>query len=108
MKTIGAREANQNFSKIMREAEAGEVFVVTRNGVPSVRIEPIAVKTPGVAARMRALARSFKLADKLKIWSDRPITPAGKKKSIARMIRLMKSAKVKIDRPITRDEMHER
>jgi antitoxin (DNA-binding transcriptional repressor) of toxin-antitoxin stability system len=34
MKTISAREANQFFSKLLAEAEAGEEIVITRRGRP--------------------------------------------------------------------------
>lgn len=38
--TITARDANQQFSRLLREVEAGREFVVTRNGVPVARIVP--------------------------------------------------------------------
>ncbi len=38
METITAREANQNFSRLLRRVESGEEFVVTRNGQPVARI----------------------------------------------------------------------
>jgi antitoxin (DNA-binding transcriptional repressor) of toxin-antitoxin stability system len=34
MKTVTAREANQFFSKVLAEAEAGEEIVITRRGRP--------------------------------------------------------------------------
>ena len=34
MKTVSAREANQLFSRILAEAEAGEEIVITRRGRP--------------------------------------------------------------------------
>ena len=37
-KTIGLREANQGFSRCIREVEAGEEFVITRNGKPVARL----------------------------------------------------------------------
>ena len=37
---VGAREANQQFSKLLREVEAGAEVVVTRSGVEVARIEP--------------------------------------------------------------------
>ena len=38
MKTVTAREANQNFAKLLRAVEEGAEFLVTRNGVPVARI----------------------------------------------------------------------
>ncbi|MBV9652962.1 MAG: type II toxin-antitoxin system prevent-host-death family antitoxin [Acetobacteraceae bacterium] len=61
-KTITLREANQGFARCIREVEAGEEFVVTRNGAPVARIVPVAagkrVLTPEQEAaleRLRAL-----------------------------------------------------
>ncbi len=34
MKFVGAREANQKFSKLLAEVEKGEVFVITKRGYP--------------------------------------------------------------------------
>jgi prevent-host-death family protein len=39
-RVITAREANQQFSRLLREVEAGQEFVVTRNGVRVARIMP--------------------------------------------------------------------
>ena len=40
MDTITAREANQQFSRILSAVADGQEFVVTRNGVPVARISP--------------------------------------------------------------------
>ena len=40
-KTVKARDANQRFSKLLRRAEAGEEFVITRNGEPVARLTGI-------------------------------------------------------------------
>jgi prevent-host-death family protein len=59
-KTISLRDANQGFSRCIREVEAGEEFVITRNGQPVARLIPASSKrvlTPEQeAARARALA----------------------------------------------------
>ena len=61
---LSLRDANQRFSRCVREVEAGEEFVITRNGTPVARLVPIApasgrkVLTPEQeAARARTLAR---------------------------------------------------
>jgi prevent-host-death family protein len=63
-KIITLREANQGFSRYMREVEAGEEFVITRKGRPVGRLTPIGgqrVLTPEQEeARARALARMKK------------------------------------------------
>jgi prevent-host-death family protein len=39
-KSVSAREANQHFSRILRDVEAGAEVVVTRRGQPVARIVP--------------------------------------------------------------------
>ena len=39
--TITLREANQQFSRCIRAVEAGEEFIVTRDGRPVARIGPV-------------------------------------------------------------------
>jgi prevent-host-death family protein len=38
MKQVTAAEANRNFSRIMKDAEAGETIIVTSHGEPTVKI----------------------------------------------------------------------
>ena len=64
MKTVGAREANQNFSKLLREAEAGEEIVITRNGKRIARLCPDTSSDARDAKREAALKRLMKLLDK--------------------------------------------
>jgi len=45
MKTVSLRDANQGFARYIREVEAGEEFVITRNGTPVARLVP--VQPPG-------------------------------------------------------------
>ena len=47
MKTINLREANQQFSKLVREIEAsGETVTVLRNGKPIADIVPVMADLP--------------------------------------------------------------
>ena len=41
MRTIGQRELRNDNAEIMREVEAGETFVVTRNGTPVAELRPV-------------------------------------------------------------------
>ncbi len=41
MRTVGAREANQQFARLLREAEGGEEIIITRNSLPVARLSPI-------------------------------------------------------------------
>jgi prevent-host-death family protein len=81
MSSVGAREANRSFSKILREAESGKTVTITRNGKPVARLEP-------------ALAR--------------PTSGKAREKAIARMVELMEKGLDFGGRRFTRDEMHER
>ncbi len=40
LRPVSLKEANQQFSRLIREVEAGEGFVVTRRGRPVARIVP--------------------------------------------------------------------
>ena len=40
-RTVPLREANQSFARIVREAESGTSFTITRKGVPVARIVPM-------------------------------------------------------------------
>jgi len=44
MRTVGAREANQQFARLLREAEGGEEIIITRNSQPVARLSPIDFK----------------------------------------------------------------
>jgi prevent-host-death family protein len=79
MRTVGAREANQQFSRLLREAEKGEEIAITRNGRVVARLGPA-----------------------------RPIRSVrAQKKAVEEMVRLMKKGFDLGGRRFTRDEMHE-
>lgn len=40
-KVVTLREANQSFARCVRAVEAGEEFVITRNGTPVARLTPM-------------------------------------------------------------------
>jgi prevent-host-death family protein len=80
MRSVSAREANQQFARILGEAANGEEIVITRRG------KPVAVLTP---YRRAALTLEQEAA-------------------IARVIEMMRRGLVHDGRRFTRDEMHER
>ncbi len=41
MREVSVREANQNFSKVIAEAEAGETILITKNGRIVAKISPM-------------------------------------------------------------------
>jgi len=63
-KKLTLREANQSFARCIRAVEAGEDFVITRNGRPVARLVPIGgrrlLTAEQLAARERARARMEK------------------------------------------------
>ncbi len=66
MKTISARDANQSFSKLLAEVEAGEVVVITKRGVAVARVVPVSLPLRGperAAAYRRMMERLRKGAD---------------------------------------------
>jgi prevent-host-death family protein len=68
MASIGAREANRSFSKILKEAENGKSITITRNGKPVARLvpepAPVAVKPKSEEERKAALERLMKTLEK--------------------------------------------
>ena len=79
MRSVTAREANQAFSWILKEAESGESVVITRRG------QPVAIIAPYRAAAAREHERAI---DHIVTLMRRGL-PIGAKR-------------------FTRDEMHER
>jgi prevent-host-death family protein len=63
-KTITLRDANQTFARCVRAVEAGEEYVITRNGRPVAKLVPVAARrvldTAQQAARARARRRMEK------------------------------------------------
>jgi prevent-host-death family protein len=57
-KTISLREANQAFSRCIREVEAGEEYVITRKGEPVARLVPITGRRILTPEQEAALART--------------------------------------------------
>ena len=81
MKRITAREANQSFSRILSEAEAGEEIVITRHGKPVATLRPFASDASDLEFKA-ALEHAIRLMD------DAPALGTARR--------------------FTRDEMHER
>jgi prevent-host-death family protein len=77
MRTISAREANQQFARILGEAANGEEIVITRRG------KPVAVLAP---------------------YRQAPLTPE-QEKAIEELVEMMKRGLVHGGRRFTRDEM---
>ena len=63
MKTVSARDANQSFSKLLAQVEAGEEIMITRRGVAVARMLPVRRPLQG-AAREAAIKRAIALMEK--------------------------------------------
>jgi len=62
-KTVTLRDANQRFARCIREVEAGEEFIITRNGKPVARLAPIAnrrVLTPQQQAALEIIREAMR------------------------------------------------
>ncbi len=57
-KTITLREANQRFARCVRDVEAGEEYIITRNGTPVARLVPVVGRRMLSPAQEAALART--------------------------------------------------
>jgi prevent-host-death family protein len=58
MRSVSAREANQGFSKLLSQVEAGEGVVITKHGKPVAVLAPhrLAALTPERAAAIERMA----------------------------------------------------
>ncbi len=81
MSSVGAREANRSFSKILKEAESGKTVTITRNGKPVARLVPV---------------------------GPPPLSNRARKKSLDRLMKLLEKGYDLGGKGFTRDEMHER
>ena len=70
MRTVSQRELRNDSGAILRAAEAGEIVVVTRNGVPSAQLGP--VQPARAVDRARALegARRLPRVDATRLRAD--------------------------------------
>jgi prevent-host-death family protein len=62
-KMVSAREANQHFSRVLSEVEAGETVTITKRGRKVATIAPVRERA-AEAARRRALEKLFAMMDK--------------------------------------------
>lgn len=54
---VSARDANQQFSRLLKQAEEGDTVIITRRGKPVARLVPEAQDVDREAAKARLLAR---------------------------------------------------
>ncbi len=63
-RVISLREANQGFARCVREVEAGDEYVITRNGAPVARLVPVVGRRVLSPAQQAALARTHARMEK--------------------------------------------
>lgn len=61
MNTIAQRELRNDNAEVMRRVEAGETFIVTRNGVPVAELRPLQPGRQRVVGRQRLAELSQRL-----------------------------------------------
>ena len=61
MRTMGAREANQRFSELLREVEKGDEVTITRHGRPVARLAPARPTRAAAVERRKAMAKMIDL-----------------------------------------------
>jgi prevent-host-death family protein len=71
-KTITLREANQTFSRCIRAVEAGEDFVITRNGQPVAKLLPVGGQRVLTPEQEAAVERTRVRMEKGWLISDEP------------------------------------
>ena len=62
MRMVSIRDANQNFSRLVKEVESGETVVITRQGKPVAELKPrpaSRLDDPKVRAAYERLQRHF-------------------------------------------------
>jgi prevent-host-death family protein len=65
MRTVSIRDANQNFSRLVKEVEAGETVVITRQGKPVAELVP---RQPSRLDDPQFRARFQQLRQRLREW----------------------------------------
>jgi prevent-host-death family protein len=60
---VTLREANQNFARCIREVEAGEELIITRNGTPVARLVPASRRRVLTERQLAALERLREIAN---------------------------------------------
>jgi len=61
---VSARQANQDFSKLLDRAAKGEEVIITRRGVPVARLVPHSARPAMTPERQAAIDRLFGMLEK--------------------------------------------
>jgi prevent-host-death family protein len=63
-RTITLHEADQNFSRVVREVEAGEEFTITRDGEPVAKLVPVRRERVLTPEQLAAVERTRRRMEK--------------------------------------------
>jgi prevent-host-death family protein len=63
-RTVTLRDANQSFARCIREVEAGEEIVITRNGKPVAKLSPVNERRVLTPVQQAAWERTLKRMEK--------------------------------------------
>ncbi len=69
-RTISQRELRNDSGEIMRAVEAGETFVVTRNGIPTAELRPVMRRTAVPTREVLASAAHLPRIDRAAFRAD--------------------------------------
>lgn len=69
-RTISQRELRNDSGEIMRAVDAGETFLVTRNGVPAAELRPVERRRFVATATVRATAAKLAGVDAKRFFAD--------------------------------------
>lgn len=81
-RSITAREANQNFSRLLREVRDGQTYIVTSHGAPVAKIAPVESFDQVSVAAQKVLfgrLRTQKASTKPATWSREELYERGKR-----------------------------
>jgi prevent-host-death family protein len=70
MRTITQRELREDFARLLREVQAGETLVVTRNGVPMAELRPVQPRRFVPRATIAEAARRAPRVDARRLRAD--------------------------------------
>jgi prevent-host-death family protein len=58
VRSVGVRELREHLSRVLGDVRAGEAVVITSNGQPVARLEPLQAGVPADVARLLATGRA--------------------------------------------------
>ena len=82
-RSISAREANQNFSRLLRDVRDGQTYIVTSHGAPVAKITPVEAFDKVAEAAQNVLferLRAQKASSRPATWTRDELYARGKRR----------------------------